>query len=199
MDTPRICNTMTAADVARITDPDSEEIHDLPDDVGVCVPPETHPEGVNAVRRTSITESTTEPTTRVTNREDIQVNCCPPEARASNPEEDGHGNRPLIFVTNLDDEPSMIISDQSPLHDRTITPLITDSLSSEVNISVVDITVDSSRIDLESTNLASYSEHELIAAGLFNDVDSLLDLTSKIEHWNPYSVLPIDDDDDGIR
>ena len=52
------------------------------------------------------------------------------------------------------------------------------------------------RLDLESTNLVSYSEHELIAAGLFNDVDSVLDLTTKLEHWNPYSVLLIDDDDD---
>ena len=50
--------------------------------------------------------------------------------------------------------------------------------------SVADLSINSSQIDLESTNLAGYSEQELIAAGLFNDVDSVLDLTSKLEHWN---------------
>ena len=97
-----------------------------------------------------------------------------------------------IVVTNLDDGSTKILV-QSPIQDTTITPLVADS---SLNTSVVDLTIDSSCIELESTNLASYSEHDLIAAGFFNDVDSVLDLTAKIEHWNPYSMLSIDDDDD---
>ena len=102
-----------------------------------------------------------------------------------------------IVVTNLDDGSTKILV-QSPIQDTTITPLVADSSLNEENTSVVDLTIDSSCIELESTNLASYSEHDLIAAGFFNDVDSVLDLTAKIEHWNPYSMLSIDDDDDGI-
>ena len=79
------------------------------------------------------------------------------------------------------------MNDEAPGSQSTLPTILvgtnqaSDSLLDDDHTNGADLTP---RVDLESTNIAGYSEIELIAAGFFNDVDSVLDLTTKLEEWN---------------
>ena len=108
-------------------------------------------------------------------------------------------NPPIIAVPIIT-LPTAEVADNDVNTFRTGSPvnseycLDNDHLNS---ISIVADTTEGVPLPVLESTLSRQSEVELAAAGLFNDHDSLIDVTVAFEQWNPYSMLSDDSDGGG--